>query len=483
MPFTAGMLSRGHALMAADARPFRIAVAGGGIGGLAFAHLLKVRASGSGCSDLVDVSIFERDTSADARVQGYFLGLQNNSVALLKEGLPSAVELHADIARNSFSGMAMRGPRNGDWMVAPGKGAYVDRCMLRKGLLAGLEDCITWGARFSKYTEDANSSVVKAEFCLPDATVISNDYDLLVGADGARSAVRAQRAPGLVYADQGITNVAGIVAAAVGPAWAGEAVARAGGLVRWLGAHGHTVMCLPFTPTEGRAASGWNNSRGSSAHDSVLLWVLSYPGQRADWEGKFTGANDVTEDEYSESSAKRAELIADCAARVRKAGLPAELAELIEATPASSELYGPRQIYSIDPSSIIPGLEKQANRPQRVLVIGDAAHASTTHRGLGANIALRDASDLAEAVLCCARAKAGLELGKTDTKVDGKDFVCATLRRCEDTILQRGAQKAAASVQSTQLIHADGFFAHWLRPGMVKLFGYLMALGVVPVDS
>ena len=45
----------------------RIAIVGGGIGGLTLANLLKLRG--------LEATVYERDQSLEARIQGYAIGL------------------------------------------------------------------------------------------------------------------------------------------------------------------------------------------------------------------------------------------------------------------------------------------------------------------------------------------------------------------------------------------------------------------------
>lgn len=70
--------------------PQTILVIGGGLGGLAFAQILRH----SPASHKYKVLIFERDATATAREQGYQIGI-NNSGASCLSSIPQVAELFA----------------------------------------------------------------------------------------------------------------------------------------------------------------------------------------------------------------------------------------------------------------------------------------------------------------------------------------------------------------------------------------------------
>lgn len=76
------------------------------------------------------------------------------------------------------------------------KAVNVDRTLIRRVLMTGLEDNITFGKRFASYEVTADGGVdVKFE----DGTTASGS--VLVGADGVRSKVRHQLLPSLTIFD------------------------------------------------------------------------------------------------------------------------------------------------------------------------------------------------------------------------------------------------------------------------------------------
>lgn len=141
----------------------------------------------------------------------------------------------------------------------------------------------------------------------------------------------------------------------------------------------------------------------------------------------------------------------DSLRRAREYFRSAEVAACIQQTPVS-ELFPLRQVYSTPDkyasSRTPPPLGTCATR---VTLIGDALHAMTTHRGMGANTAIEDAADLADFLLQHPSAwREGL----------------TTLER---KITIRGFANVASSLKSTRMLHARGVLAlarNWLMWGV-----------------
>ncbi|EKG35770.1 FAD-dependent oxidoreductase [Pseudomonas syringae] len=190
----------------------KVIIIGAGLGGLTLAQTLRRNG--------LAVEIFERDKSPFDRPQGYRLHLDVDAIQAAKEALSS--ELHAAFVAtsqwtepsttilNQDLSVAKRLPTHDDhgadvWLD---KGiqdihANVDRATLRQILSAGLDDVTRFGKSFDRYENDKDG--VTAFFS--DGTTARGD--LLVGADGIRSAVRHQRAPHAETVDAGITAIYG----------------------------------------------------------------------------------------------------------------------------------------------------------------------------------------------------------------------------------------------------------------------------------
>ena len=154
-----------------------IAIVGAGPGGLALARVLHVNG--------IDAVVYERESSRDARGQGGMLDIHSGQRALREAGLID--EFYA-IARGEGQDMRLLEP-DGTLLFqedtpddAPLLRPEVDRADLRNLLLDSLpEHTVRWGHAF----ESADNGV------LLFADGSSAPYDLLVGADGAQSRVRA----------------------------------------------------------------------------------------------------------------------------------------------------------------------------------------------------------------------------------------------------------------------------------------------------
>ncbi|WP_053722075.1 FAD-dependent oxidoreductase [Saccharothrix sp. NRRL B-16348] len=154
-----------------------IAIVGAGLGGLALARVLHVHG--------IDAVVHEREPSRDARGQGGMLDIHSGQWALREAGLID--RFHA-IARGEGQDMRLLEP-DGTLLLqedtpedAPLDRPEVDRADLRDLLLDSLPDgVVRWGRAF----ESADDGVLRF------ADGGSATYDLLVGADGANSRVRA----------------------------------------------------------------------------------------------------------------------------------------------------------------------------------------------------------------------------------------------------------------------------------------------------
>jgi 2-polyprenyl-6-methoxyphenol hydroxylase-like FAD-dependent oxidoreductase len=154
-----------------------IAIVGAGPGGLALARVLHVNG--------IDAVVYERESSRDARGQGGMLDIHSGQRALREAGL---IEQFYAIARGEGQDMRLLQP-DGTLLLqedtpedAPLDRPEVDRADLRDLLLDSLpEDTVRWGHAFAA----ADNGL------LHFADGSSATYDLLVGADGAQSRVRA----------------------------------------------------------------------------------------------------------------------------------------------------------------------------------------------------------------------------------------------------------------------------------------------------
>ena len=181
----------------------KIAIVGGGPGGLTLARLLQMNGA--------DVKVYERDFSKEARVQGATLDLHDESglKALEQAGLMDAFKANyrpgADKMRiidKSATILMDESVNAKDEMFRP----EIDRGPLRKILLESLKtDTVVWNSQL--LTLNQIDGYWKLEF--QNGTVAT--ADIVIAADGANSKIRALITP-LKPFYAGITIIEGAIA-------------------------------------------------------------------------------------------------------------------------------------------------------------------------------------------------------------------------------------------------------------------------------
>ncbi len=395
---------REREVLVTTTRPLHVLIAGGGLSGLALAQgLIK---------DGHTVDVFERDATL-TRKTGYYLHMNADGGEALRRCLPDDLfELYAETSRktydrresivlddqlNELSSQPHLGPPNDGERPHTG----VHRRTLRHILLARLGDAYHPGTAVTGYTETPDGVTVT----LADATTA--DGDVLVGADGIRSAVRAQRLPGTTVIDTG---------------------------VRGLGVYGRTPLTpqlldqLPPHLLEGVLIAA--DRKGSRA-----LIAVFRPRRPAPDAAKAIAPDVQLEpvDDYVMLSCSvapgtvippSAEWTADTPAMLRDSMLTA----IDGWHPAVRALVANLDLDSI---FVIPfGFLEPAPpwQPSRVTLVGDAAHAMLPTLGLGANLALRDARHLLDQLSAAARGDADLVDAIGAYEQDMRDYVYPFMR-------------------------------------------------------
>ncbi|MFD8596594.1 FAD-dependent oxidoreductase [Kitasatospora sp. NPDC059646] len=365
-----------------------IGIVGGGPAGLTLARLLTVRGT--------PVTVHERDAGPDARTQGGTLDLRPDTGqrALRAAGLTEAFARHArpegqDMLLYDRSGTLLYredtpDPAPGD---APSPQPEIDRADLRTLLLGSLPPgTVRWGHAL-RDAAPAPGGGWRLRF--DDGSTA--EHRILIGADGARSRLRPLLTPAEPH-HLGVNSVEGTVPAIdrTHP----DLAAAVGRGTYWVIGDGDSFAAQRCT--DGRVRIG-----------------LSLRGP-ADWPTTCG----IPFDRPAEARAALLELFADWPPTCR-ALLAASEGELT-----------PR------PFTALPVGLRWPHRPGLTL-LGDAAHLMPPV-GLGANAAMRDALELADALAAHPGDRG------------------SALRAYEDEMFARTAEDAARSDRMIRLIHSPG---------------------------
>lgn len=324
-------------------QPPSIAIVGAGPAGLTAACILQKHGWAA--------TVFEADTAAASRDQGGTLDLHADTgqIALERAGLlPAflAIARHEDqqnrlLDHRSGATLAQDGP-------APGEGERpeIDRRALRDLLLEPLAaETVRWGRRLK---EIATGSGGRHRLRFEDGG--SESFDLVIGADGAWSRVR----PALVDAQPVYTGVTFV------ELWIDDADARQPTLSQMVG-HG-TMFAL-------HAGHGIVAQRNGGGHIRVYAVLHTSPDESARTGIPLAGIT-------------RADLL-----RRFDGWFPA----LLDLIAKADAIAAVRPIVALPPRLRWP--------PRRGLtLVGDAAHVMPPV-GLGVNLAMLDAADLAETLI------------------------------------------------------------------------------------
>lgn len=342
-----------------------VLVIGGGIGGLCLAQGLKKAG--------ISVAVYERDRTRTDRLQGYRLHIDPDGSRALHDCLPPELfDAFVATCGKPGSGLHIMTDQLKELMFLAADGAQdpiarhrsVSRITLRQVLLAGLDEVVHFDKQFSRY-EQAPGGRVTAHF--EDGTSASGD--LLVAADGVNSCVRQQFLPHARLED---THVIGI-AAKVPLSRAFERFEGANVIVGGRG-DGMFIARQEFqNPPRSLPNSIGGNDRAASI----------YPGLLFDNTRSYIfWAYVARREKYPTAIHDR--LAPDALLGIvahRTAGWHAELQELVQqADPATVAVWNIRTAVPIEHW-----------RTTNITLLGDAIHSMTPARGIGANIALRDA--------------------------------------------------------------------------------------------
>ena len=380
-----------------------VAIIGGGIGGVALAVACLHRG--------IPFTLYERDTHFDARSQGYGLTLQQASKAIgglgiqfLKEGVVSTRHLvHTTDGTVIGEWGVRKWVKDFDETTSKRSNVHIARQSLRLELVAQLGgvEKVNWGHQLIDFKEN-NDNGVDLTFQV-EGKIQHAKADLVVGADGIRSAVRnilfkSEDSP-LCYLDC-------IVILGICPLSA---------------LHGIESDLLD-SATVFQTANGNERIYIMPYDAKSIMWQLSFPMSELDAKKlSFQGPEALKEE------ACRRTQWHDPIPQI----MAATLATQISGYPVyDRELLQPEML----------------QKSEKATLIGDAAHPMSPFKGQGANQALLDALALARAIYVgCRPLSNWSEKGIRESVL--KDF--------ESKMLERSAKKVKDSAAAAKFLHSE----------------------------
>jgi salicylate hydroxylase len=364
----------------------RVAIIGGGTGGLCLAQALH-RAG-------VSVAVYERSRTRTERLQGYRVHINPHGSAALHECLPPRLwRAFVDTTGTSGGNFGFLTEQLKELMFLdedeitggvrePTRAHYsVSRITLHQVLSSGLEGILNYGKEFSRYEHNSDGTVTC--FFADGSSAVA---DVLVGADGASSRMRTQLLPHAERVDTGIRNIVGkLPLTEETRQWLPEVIQQ--GAKTILPPKGCFMFTAPHeladTPVVTSAGIGGNDA--SAEHDAVLfdntssylMWAYAAPGSRYP---------------VADLSSLDGAALRDLAGQL-----------ISEYHPALREMVAETPVEAITLIAIRSQAPVEAWPTTNVTLLGDAIHNMTPFRGIGANTALRDAQLLARNLIAVHR--------------------------------------------------------------------------------
>ena len=380
-----------------------VAIIGGGIGGVALAVACLHRG--------IPFTLYERDNSFDARSQGYGLTLQQASKAMVGFGIFSLDEKVIStrhVVHNTEGKIVgewgMRKWIQSDSKTSPKRSnMHIARQSLRLALLnqLGGNDAVQWGHQLIDFKENEDNGL-DLNFQV-DGVIKTFKADLIVGADGIRSAVRK------IVIGEEITPL------------------------RYLGC----IVILGICPLS--AIDTIDHSLLDSAtvfqtaNGNERIYIMPYASDSVMWQLSFP----MSEEDAKELSAKGQKTLKEEAWKrtLWHEPIPQILAATNEAQVSGYPVYD-RELLT----------QELLEKCGKASLIGDAAHPMSPFKGQGANQALLDALTLARGISKGCRAL---------TQWREAGIRKSVLTDFESEMLERSAVKVKDSAAAAQFLHSE----------------------------
>ena len=397
-------LIKAETFPAADKENFpHIAIIGGGIGGVSLAIACLHRG--------IPFTLYERDKNFEARSQGYGLTLQQASKAI--EGL-GIFELKKGVISTRHVVHTTDGEIIGEWGMRnrihtdpktyqKRKNVHIARQELRLAMLEqlGEHDVIKWNHQLIDFKEN-DKHQVELNFKV-DGKIKHAKANLVVGADGIRSAIRKQLIGENITPLQYLNCIVILGICPLKDLKTIESDLLDSATVFQTANGNERIYVMPFDS------------------DSVM-WQLSFP---------------MPEEEAKALSAKGVKALKEEA--IRKVPWHKPIPQIVSATQESAISGYP----AYDRALLTPELLEKGSK---TTLIGDAAHPMSPFKGQGANQAILDALSLARGISRGCRPQSNWKEAGIRESV---------LTDYETEMLTRSAPKVKDSAKAAEFLHSD----------------------------